>query len=283
MTTARPVKGKSGRNPDSDLHGLQRNAASSLYRQLLDRLRQQIASSLAPGQQLPTEEELMCEYNVSRWTVRKALQQLVDEAVLVRHRGKGTFVAQPTPKIVHSLDRLAPFVDTFGQLGDDIRTELTEFSWVDDPGLPKELEAWKRPVLRYQRLYLSRGVPHAITRVMVPPEIGRHMSRAQVESAPIYNMLSSVLKIELARAEFLVSCRQPSPEVSAALQISQSSFLLVLDRITRDKGGNAVETTTHFLRPDVYQLSVTLKGIEVPPFQATPFARSDLQHLAHVD
>ena len=220
----------------------------------------------------------MRHYAVSRSTVRKAVQRLVDEAVLVRRQGKGTFLSQAKPRFVHSIDRLAPFVETFWQVDEDISTELTEFSWVDDPELPKELAAWDRPILRYQRRYVSRGVPHAITRVMVPPQIGREMTRAQVESAPIYDILRRKLKLELRRAEFLVSGRQPSLEVGAALEISQSSFLLVLDRITRDEKENAVEMTTHFLRPDIYQLSVVLKDIEVPPFRSASFERRTTRH-----
>ena len=242
------------------LQGLQRESATSLYEQIADRLRQHVSSGEA-GTQLPTEEALMRMFGVSRSTVRKAVQRLVNEAVLVRRQGKGTFVSQPMPKIVHSIDRLAPFMETFRQVGEDIRTELIEFAWIDKPDLPIELDSWERPVLGYQRLYTSRGVPHAITRIRVPAKIGRRMTRAEVDSAPIYDILQKNLKVELARAEFLVSCRQPSPEISEALEISQSSFLLVLDRITRDDGGEAVEMTTHFLRPDVYQLSVALEGL----------------------
>ena len=87
------------------------------------------------------------------------------------------------------------------------------------------------------------------------------MTRDQVDSSPIYDILRKRMKIKLARAEFLVSCRQPPREISDALEISQSSLLLVLDRITRDEAGEAMEMTTHFLRPDVYQLSVVLKDL----------------------
>lgn len=242
------------------LHGLQRESATSLYEQIADRLRQHVSSGEAGGQ-LPTEEALMRMFGVSRSTVRKAVQRLVDEAVLVRRQGKGTFVSQPMPKIVHSIDRLAPFMETFRQVGEDIRTELIEFTWIENPDLPIELDGWERPVLGYQRLYISRGVPHAITRIRVPAKIGRRITREEVDSAPIYDILRKKLRVKLARAEFLVSCRQPSPQISEALEISQSSFLLVLDRITRDSAGEAIETTTHFLRPDVYQLSVALEDL----------------------
>ena len=81
----------------------------------------------------------------------------------------------------------------------------------------------------------------------------------------VNGMLSAAGVGELTRAEFLVSCRQPPREISEALEISQSSFLLVLDRITRDHVGEAVEMTTHFLRPDVYQLSVVLEDLARAP------------------
>ncbi len=236
------------------LQGLQRFSASPLYEQLTDRLRQHV-SAQEPGGQMPTEEELVEMFGVSRSTVRKAIQRLVDESVLMRRQGMGTFVSQPIPKIVHSLDRLAPFMETFRQLGENIKTQVTEFNWIEHPDLPAELDGWERPVLGYQRLYVSRGVPHAITRIRVPIKFGRRMTREDVDSEPIYDILTK-LNVRLAHAEFLVSCRQPLPEISEALEISQSSYLLVLDRITRDQDGEPVEMTTHFLRPDVYQLSV---------------------------
>ena len=254
-----PQPGLRGRDEPS-VAALERNSTRPLYEQIADRLRQHLGS-LAGGEQLPTEEALMQMYGVSRSTVRKAVQRLVDEAVLVRRQGKGTFVASPIPKIVHPIDRLAPFIETFRQVGEDISIQVTEFSWHAAAALPAELDDWERPVLSYQRRYVSRGVPHAITRIVVPTGIGREMTRADVESAPIYDILRNKLGIDLARAEFLVGCRQPSPEISAALEISQSTFLLVLDRITRDTGNRPVEMTTHFLRPDVYQLSIVLKDL----------------------
>ncbi len=242
------------------LQGLERESATSLYEQIADRLRQHVSAGEALAQ-VPTEEALMEMFGVSRSTVRKAVQRLVDEAILVRRQGKGTFVSRPTPKIVHSIDRMAPFMETFRQVGEDIRTEIIEFAWIESPDLPIELAGWERPVLGYQRLYTSRGVPHAITRIRVPGKFGRRMTREEVDSAPIYEILQRKLRVKLTRAEFLVSCRQPTIEISEPLEMSQSSFLLVLDRITRDETGEAVETTTHFLRPDVYQLSVVLDGL----------------------
>ena len=102
---------------------LERGCAYSLYEQIADRLRQQLVVNVPPGGQIPTEEALMQAYGVSRSTVRKAMQRLVDESVLVRKQGKGTFVSRHLPKIVHSIDRMAPFLETFRQIGEDISVE----------------------------------------------------------------------------------------------------------------------------------------------------------------
>jgi len=251
--------------PSCVLNSLQRESPRPLYEQIADRLREGTVSSLQAGAQLPTEEAMMETYGVSRSTIRKAVQRLVEEALLVRQQGKGTFVVRPMPKIIHSIDRLASFFETFRQAGEDINTAIISFYWDESPVLPKELDAWERPVLTYERLYVSRGVPHAVTRSTVPMAIGRKITRADAEATPVYDILQKKLKLQLSRSEFLVSCRQPSSEISASLKISQSSFLLVLDRITRDKSGQALEMTTHFLRPDVYQLSVALKDLEQAP------------------
>jgi len=67
-----------------------------LYQQLCDIIRKQIETGeFSPGQRIPSEEKLIEMYNVSRVTVRNALKQLVEEDVLVKKHGKGTFVAMP--------------------------------------------------------------------------------------------------------------------------------------------------------------------------------------------
>ncbi|MGA7578755.1 MAG: GntR family transcriptional regulator [Desulfobaccales bacterium] len=236
---------------------LDRESACSLYEQVTNRMRGHL-DKLSVGAQVPTEAELTQIFTVGRSTIRKALQRLVDEGVLVRRQGKGTFVAHLTPKIVHSIDRTAPFMETFRANGEDLETKVIEFRLTPNPELPKELDDWRRPVLQYQRLYISKGVPHAITQVFLPYDIGREISQAEIEANPTYSVLRN-RGIEPARSEFLVSCRQPSSKISRILELSQSAFLLVLERITRDQDGRPVEMTTHFLRPDVYQLSVVLK------------------------
>ncbi len=241
---------------------LSRGSARTLYEQLTDQLREYLLAQSAVGGQLPTEENLMQMYSVSRSTVRRAIQRLVDEGVLVRRQGKGTFVARPKPKIVHSIDRLAPFMETFKQAGESLETTLIDFSWTETPTLPEKVAHWDLPVLSYRRRYVSGGIPHAVTLVYLPGHLGRRLTRSDIEAMPVYEVLRRKLGVLLSKAEYLVSTRPPSKELSDALDLSPSTSLLVLERITRDDAGDAVEATTHFLRPDVYQLSVEVSNLK---------------------
>lgn len=237
--------------------GLERDSERSLYEQITDRLRDYV-HQLEVGQQLPTELSLVEMFGVSRSTVRKAVERLVSEGVLVRRAGKGTFVSTPVPKIIHSIDRLAPFVETFKQVGEDISTRIIKFGWDHQCVLPAALSTWTHPVFFFQRLYTSSGVPHAVTEVFLPEHLGKQISQADVEQQPIYSVLAEKLQMTLCQSDYLVSCQPPSQELSDLLNIPRSTFLLVLERITRSKEGQPVEMTRHYLRPDVYQLSVSL-------------------------
>src|SRR5690349_19645318 len=87
-----------------------------LYDQLKEILRQEIAKgAYRPEEQLPSETQLVQRYNISRTTVRQALNDLVNEGILYRRQGKGTFVAPP--KIEQELVRLTDFVEDMAQAG----------------------------------------------------------------------------------------------------------------------------------------------------------------------
>jgi GntR family transcriptional regulator len=250
-------------------HKLERFGVRALHEQLSDRLRE-FATSAERGERLPTEEELVALYKVSRVTVRRAIETLVDEGLLVRRQGRGTFVGQQR---VQSLDRLRPFVDAFG---DDpgVEARLIEFGWTSGDEVPETLGGPDGQVLAFQRLYLSEGSPHALVRVMVPEAIGRRIERAQLESHPIYHVLQNELALKLREARIGVTCEPADADVAAQLQIPVGRPLLVLERTTVDVDGDPVETATHYLLPDVYELQLTVDGGALPPLIRLPSRES---------
>ena len=92
------------------MEGLDASSIVPLYKQLKDLILKEIKEGkLKTNQKIPTEQELSEKYQISRMTVRKALAQLVDEEVLAKKQGKGTFVQEP--KIVEDLDNANSFTN----------------------------------------------------------------------------------------------------------------------------------------------------------------------------
>src|SRR5512135_28569 len=90
-----------------------------LYVQIRNRLRENITSKvLLPGQKIPAEDELASRYGVSRMTVRQGIADLIDEGLLYRRHGIGTFVAQP--HFVRDHTHLTNFVETATEDGLDV-------------------------------------------------------------------------------------------------------------------------------------------------------------------
>src|SRR3984957_5839611 len=97
-------------------HSIDPTSATPLYAQVEAVLAADIASgTLIPGSQLPTENNLIERFGVSRPTVRKAVQNLISRGLVEILRGKGTFVARP--KITQELTALTGFVEDMQALG----------------------------------------------------------------------------------------------------------------------------------------------------------------------
>ena len=76
---------------------LESNKKAPLYQQLYDAILNKVRSGeYQVGEKIPSEEQLMTIYGVSRVTVRNAIKQLVDENILIKRHGKGTFVSMPS-------------------------------------------------------------------------------------------------------------------------------------------------------------------------------------------
>jgi GntR family transcriptional regulator len=248
---------------------LDRASPQALHEQLSERIRALIGDAGDQGR-MPSEEALVRSFHVSRATVRRAVQTLIDEGALVRRQGRGTFIARP--RVVSPLDRLSPFVDVFS--GDnDVQTRVVAFAWVSGIEVPEAIGGPDAEALMFERLYLSDGVPHALVRMMVPEDIGRRITRAQIESHPIYHVLRDELHQTLREAEVTVRCDPAAEDVARLLHLNRESPVLVLERATANADGRIVETATHFLRPDQYEFRLTAHGGSLPRLIRLPSER----------
>ncbi len=237
---------------------LARENARPLHEQLSGRLRAELLAKYSAGDQIPTEESICETYGLSRVTVRRAIQTLVDNGELIRRQGKGTFLAAPKPRVICEIDRLGPFMAAFAAWGENVSVRLLDFAWVSDEKVPQEFEKQKEALI-YTRLYETDGTPHASLRIAIPGHLGDKVSRGHAATMGIYQILQERIGVTPWRANFLISSELPDAQLAERLRVSPTTPLMVLERVSFDKDDNVIEKTVHHLLPEVYKLSVKVK------------------------
>lgn len=240
---------------------LDRSDARALHEQLTDRLLYEFLPKRDVGDRIPTEHEIVEILGVSRVTVRRAIDTLVKRGILVRRRGKGTFVARAKPKIVYEIDRIGPFLDAIAASGETAEALLLDFNWVHGESVPSCFPP-RSSALVYSRVYVTEGAPHALLQISVPQRIGEHISRADASSSGIYKLLRERVGAIPARANFSISTEMPNADLVRKLKTSPTSPLLVVERTSYDAKGVAIENTIHYLLPEVYRLNVNITSFK---------------------
>src|SRR5690242_475214 len=173
---------------------LERSNPLPLYYQLKEVLRQQIrAGHLAPHTAIPSEPELVARYHVSRATVRQALTELVNEGLLYRQHGKGTFVCEPRIQQTQSeLTSLTQDIRRRGKRPGGILlvSELVRGSEI----VRKQLElADEEQVIRLERLRTADDLPIAHETDYLPhPSAGSIYKRAkEVADGSLYSLMAT--------------------------------------------------------------------------------------------
>lgn len=245
--------------------GVDRGRSTALHQQLSESLRAVIDAQVADTK-LPSEEELVATYDVSRATVRRALQTLVDEGVLIRRQGKGTFVAPAA--VVQSLDSLQPFVQSLPENGEFDR-RLIDLRWLASDDVPPELGGANATALGFRRLYLIDSQPRALGDVVVAEAFGNRINRADLEANAIYHVLRE-LGVVLHHADFTFAAESADDLAAESLEVAPGSPLLKLRRVSYDVNGDAVEVTTHRLLPEVHRLRLTVEADSLPTLFGDP-------------
>lgn len=240
-----------------DLSPLNGKVAAPLYVQLAERLAHAItAGTLAPGQQIPPEAQLMHTFGISRVTVRQAIQLLARNGQVESRRGKGTFVSRAS--FQQDLSNLQGFQDALRQQGVEPQTELLEFSASlgrVDSTVPADL---KLPV-RLRRRYCVDDEPFAVVEAYLPAEAAQ-LGEQRAAHLAVYDILQQFLGIRIGRADVAIQCTRASAKVASALGLPPRSYVLVMHRTSYSSTGVACEHMRISIVPDRYTFRMTASG-----------------------
>jgi GntR family transcriptional regulator len=188
---------------------------------------------LHPGDQVPTEPQLMASFNVSRTTVRRALRDLETMGLIDRQPGRGSFVSEP--KVEPRLDRLTGFVEDMEALGLDATASLEVIeSLPADSEVSQQLQlAPGETVVHIERVRLANGTPISFDDSYFPADLGSRIATENLEEEPFYSILEGKYGIALAGADYVLSASTADERVARLLSIAVGAPVLRLERTSR--------------------------------------------------
>lgn len=235
---------------------------SPLYRQIKSLILQGLENGeWRPGDAIPSETELAARFSVSQGTVRKAIDEMAAENLLVRRQGKGTFVAshdETDPREVFRFLRLVP------------ETGKLEFP----QSVP--LECWRAkagqeaartlgvkfgaPITIIRRLLKFSGKPVVIDEIYLPGEmfVGLDLDMLKEYQGSFYGLLEARFGVRMVHAEERLRAVAADPVNARLLEVAEGSPLLSVERVSYTYADRPVEwrrglyaTTAHYYLNDL--------------------------------
>jgi GntR family transcriptional regulator len=232
---------------------------SLLYARIETVLAREIAhGDLKVGDQLPTEDSLIVRFGVSRITVRRAIQNLVNRGLVEIRRGKGTFVA--APKFTQELKELSGFVEDMQAIGRKPTARVMGREIVTANATVAQQLALTRGerVVRIRRVRLADGVPVSFDETHLPLEIGRRIITDDLKVEPIFSLLERKYNVPLIEAEYKLDAVAAESEVARALKIKAQSPILRIERTSYSTGSRPVDYETLHYRGDLVRFVTRL-------------------------
>lgn len=237
---------------------LNKDVGIPLYVQIRENLRKEIKGSrLHPGSKLPSEDELAAQYGVSRMTVRQGIMDLIDEGLLYRRHGLGTFVAQPQVERDHT--GLSNFFESARQKGIEasMRVLIADI-------LPARLKVAKalnlkegELAIRIKTLRYSDGISVTVHDAYVPYRLFSQLLQEDLEARHMWDYMEQY-GYKVKKAVQRLEAREADEELADLLGVEVGSPILYKERTVYTDDGTPIEFTYCYNRGDRYSLTVTL-------------------------
>jgi GntR family transcriptional regulator len=218
-----------------------------------------------PNSKIPPENELASQFNVNRMTVRQALSSLVQEGLLIRKRGEGTFVTGNEELIQGmSLKHISLTNELLLPLQGS-KTLTVAKSEVPPPPIVREkleLDADDPLVVRITRDRLVPEGCRAFTINYLPLELGRRISEGQLMKKPLLKIMEDDLKINFLEAYQTIEASFADEEAATHLGIQPGVPTLLMERIMYAERGRPVELVNSIYEAGSYKCCLHLKKVK---------------------
>lgn len=238
-----------------------RNAAP-LYQQLMRHIQAYIQErGLQPGDLLPSEQQLQEWYGVSRFTVRKALDELAIAGIVERRQGQGTFVA--LPQIEHRLPELTSFSEDMKRRGWRPGSRLLLFETIADPDIVSQFPGPPARAVRFVRLRLANEQPIGIHDTIISQTLAVRLgfTEERLRAHPDVSFYSELERTggPLEFAEQRISAKGATSFEARHLGVAPGAPLITFDRRSYTSDRHLVEIMKAVYLADKYEYLIVLR------------------------
>lgn len=241
---------------------LDRNSPKPLYVQLEEILRQFIADGeWKPDQLIPSENELSKQYGLSRMTVRSVINNLVNEGLLFRVQGKGTFVS--APKISTKSPAYQGLREQLEMQGYKIETQIIENTFITPSKKIREiLEIPENEEVKFiKRVRIADGVPVSMHSTYLPARLCPIVPTDELANEQLCTIIERRYGLRAASVSETLESVLATEDEAKLLKIEKGHPLLLLEDINRAQDGSVFEYTKIAYRGDKIKLTFEYSGI----------------------
>ncbi|PSQ87267.1 MAG: GntR family transcriptional regulator [Bacteroidetes bacterium QH_2_63_10] len=228
------------------------------HEQISDWLRQRIEQgAYEVDEKLPSENELGDRFDVSRVTVRRALQTLENEDYIYRRQGLGSFVKER--RAAQGLVRLTDFAQDMAQAGLEASSVVEhQAPEMPPPKVAVRLGTEDEPVMRLDRTRLGDGPPVAFDRTWLPMFYAQLLEGHDLEEETIYHILETEYDIPVLRGQYRITAANADPTVATPLGVDEGEALLLIERLSLTEGDKRIYFQRRYYRSDrvAYELEL---------------------------
>lgn len=238
---------------------LDKNSPEPMYEQIARILREEIMqNNLADGGTIGTHGDLARRFNVSLITVRKAIELLVNESLLITKPGKGTYINRVP--LQDGFNRLAGMSTVMAMNNLVADVTVADMQFITPPkSIPLSArEALGDSCLHIERTHSVGGQVIGLAHMYIPEQYGKHFSFESVSQHTIYHLMAHQLKIPLGKGIQNITALPAGTRVAETLQIPKNTPVLMLERFSYSAMGEFLEYMLVFYKHDKYSFQVEL-------------------------
>ena len=236
-----------------------KHSSVAMYKQIAQTLKNEISQQLLkPGECIGTHTELAKRFNVSIITIRKAIESLTEEGILIVRQGKGTFVnAAPLEDGSNKLTTMSAVL-TSHQM--DPEVHVKEMRVIDTP------DSFSRQVARelgetclfIERTHMVKEIVIGYSKLYLPCSYGRKFSFEDVSTYSIYELYTKKLGITLGKGVQYIRAAKADKPLASALSVPENAPLLVIERESYSKQGELIEYIKSYYEYTQYSFKIEL-------------------------